>query len=349
MKRVGRVAIMAAFAATALALSGCGARGGGTESGSSGDGGESFTLKFSHVTAVTTPKGKAAEKFKELLEEKSDGRITVQVFANSELYGDKDEFQALQSNSVQVLAPSSAKFTTVAPKLQVLDLPFLFDSAEEIPDVAAPDTAVGKAIFANENLAAKDMKVLGLWDNGFKHLSSNNEMKSPADLSGKRFRIQPSDVLKSQFEAWGAQPTPMAFAEVYNALQQGLIDGQENTYSNIESQKMHTVQKYLTESAHGYLGYILVINSTFYDSLPDDLQAAVDEAAAEASDYNRQVATDVNQEAKQTIEEAGTTQITVPTEAERASFKDAVVPVVWNEYRDLIGADMVDELLAAQN
>ncbi len=349
MKGVVRTAFVATAAVAALVMSGCGARGGGTTTDAGADGGETFTLKFSHVVAATTPKGQAAEKFKELVESKSDGRITVQVFANSELYGDKDEFQALQSNSVQMLAPSSAKFTTVAPKLQVLDLPFLFDTPEDIPTVAAPDTAVGKAIFANEKLAEKDMKVLGLWDSGMKHLSSNDVMKTPADLKGKRFRIQPSDVLKSMIEAWGGQPTPMAFAEVYNALQQGLIDGQENTYSNMESQKMNTVQKHITESAHGYLGYILVINSTFYDSLPDDLKTAIDESAAEASEYNREVATDINLESKKVIEEAGTTEIYVPTDAERQAFKDAVVPSVWNAYKDLIGPEIIDELLAAQN
>lgn len=346
MKRATTPLVIGALAA-ALALAACGARGGGAAT--TGDSsGQTFTLKFSHVTTATTPKGRAAEKFKELLEQKSGGRITVQVFHNSELYGDKDEFQALQSNSVQVLAPSSAKFTTVAPELQVLDLPFLFDKPEDIPKIAAPDTAVGKAIYANEKLAAKNMLVLGLWDSGMKHLSSNEPMRSPADLKGLRFRIQPSDVLKAQFETWGAQPTPLAFAEVYNAMQQGLIDGGENTYSNIESQKMHTVQKHLTETAHGYLGYVLVVNTQFYNSLPDDLKKAVDEASAESSEFNRTVAEEVNQESKKKIEAAGTTTIYTPTEQERKALKVAVVPTVWDKFRPLIGAELIDELLKNQ-
>jgi C4-dicarboxylate-binding protein DctP len=325
-----------------LALSACGgARGGG-----GGGEDQTYTIKFSHVVAPNTPKGQAAEKFKELVEEKSDGKITVEVYPNSELYGDKDELQALQSNSVQVLAPASAKFTTLAPALQVLDLPFLFDSVEDIPKVVSPDTPAGKAIYENQALADNHIKVLGLWDNGLKQLSSNDEMRTPADLQGLSFRIQPSDVLASQFTAWGADSTPMAFSEVFNALQQGVIDGQENPYSNIESQNMHTVQSHITESNHGYIGYVLVINNDFLNSLPDDLQQVVQDSADEASDYNREIASKLNQEAKKTIQDAGTTQILELTDEERQAFKDAVVPAVWDQYRDVIGSDLIDSLLA---
>lgn len=342
-----RPAVVCVLAASALVLSGCGgARSSGDDDGSGG--GQKFTIKFSHVVAPTTPKGKASLKFKELAESKSGGRLTVQVFSNSELYGDKDEFQALQSNSAQMLAPSSAKFTTVAPELQVLDLPFLFDSPTDIPKVVSEDTKVGKAIFENKKLAAKDMKPLGLWDAGLKQLSSNKPMKTPADLAGQKIRIQPSDVLRAQFVAWKANPTPMAFSEVYNALQQGVVDGAENPWSNIESQKMNTVQKHITESKHGYLGYILVINSKFYDGLPDDLKKVVDDAAHESSEYNREVAEEVNQDSKKKIEAAGTTTIYTPTDQERKAFKDVVVPSVWNQFKDLIGADIIDELLKAQ-
>lgn len=348
-----RSGLVALALTAALALSACGGRGGGAAApagdGDGGGGGETFTIKFSHVVTPATPKGQAAEKFKEIVEEKSEGRITVEVFANSELYGDKDELQALQSNSVQMLAPASAKFTTLAPGIQVLDLPFLFDSVEDIPAVVSPDSAAGKAIFENEALADNKIKVVGLWDNGLKQLSSNTEMRSPDDLSGLSFRIQPSDVLKSQFDSWGAASTPLAFAEVFNALQQGVIDGQENPYSNIESQNMHTVQSSITESNHGYIGYVLVINTDFFESLPEDLQEVVQESADEASTYNREVAADLNAEAKATIEEAGTTEIVELTDEERQVFKDAVVPSVWEQYADVIGEDLVAELLAEQD
>jgi C4-dicarboxylate-binding protein DctP len=351
MGRQGRRSVLAVLlVAGTIALAGCGARGAGAGGGDAdAAGGETFTIKFSHVVTPATPKGQAAEKFKEVVEERSGGRVTVEIYPNSELYGDKDELQALQSNSVQMLAPASAKFTTVAPALQVLDLPFLFDSVEDIPEVVSPDSAAGKAIFENEALAASNIKVMGLWDNGLEQLASNTEMRAPANLAGLSFRIQPSDVLRSQFESWGASSTPMAFAEVYNALQQGVVNGQENPYSNIESQNMHTVQSHITESNHGYIGYVLVVNNQFFDSLPPDLQEVVQASADEASTYNREVAARLNQEARATIEAAGTTTILDLTPEERQAFKDAVVPSVWEQYRDVIGPDLIDALLAEQN
>ena len=342
MKRNHSRAIVGAAAAVVLSVVAAGCGGARSEGG--GEDGN-FTIKFSHVVTGDTPKGKAAEEFKKIVEEKSDGRITVEIYPNSELYGDEDELQALQSNSVQMLAPASAKFTTIAPELQVLDLPFLFDTVDDIPDIAAPDTAVGKAIYESQKLADNKIKVMGLWDNGLKSLSSNSPMHKPSDLEGLSFRIQPSDLLRSQFETWGADATPMAFAEVYNALQQKVIDGQENPYSNIESQKMHTVQKHITELNHGYIGYVLVINNEFFESLPDDLKTAVQEAADEASTYNREIAVQVNEDAKKAIEDAGTTTIYTPTPEERQAFKDMVVPSVWNQYADVIGQDLLDEVL----
>jgi C4-dicarboxylate-binding protein DctP len=343
--RRAQLAVLVLFATIALAA--CGARGAGAGGGAAG--GENFTIKFSHVVTPATPKGQAAEKFKEVVEQRSGGRITVEIYPNSELYGDKDELQALQSNSVQMLAPASAKFTTIAPALQVLDLPFLFDSVEDIPAVVSPDSPAGKAIYENEALAANNIKVIGLWDNGLKQLSSNTEMRTPDALAGLSFRIQPSDVLRSQFESWGASSTPLAFAEVYNALQQGVVDGQENPYSNIESQNMHTVQSHITESNHGYIGYVLVINNQFLESLPADLQTIVRESADEASAYNREVAARLNEEARTTIEQAGTTKILDLTPQERQAFKERVVPSVWEQYADVIGPELVNDLLAKQN
>lgn len=349
MGRQGRRALLAVLAlAGVVTLAACGARGAGA-AGGDGAGGETFTIKFSHVVTPATPKGQAADKFKEVVEQRSGGRIKVEVYPNSELYGDKDELQALQSNSVQMLAPASAKFTTIAPALQVLDLPFLFDSVDDIPAVVSPDSPAGRAIYENEALASNNIKVIGLWDNGLKQLSSNTEMRTPDSLAGLSFRIQPSDVLRSQFENWGASSTPMAFSEVYNALQQGVVNGQENPYSNIESQNMHTVQSHITESNHGYIGYVLVINNQFLQSLPADLQTIVQESADEASAHNREVAAKLNEEAKATIQQAGTTQILELTPEERKAFKDRVVPSVWQQYADVIGPDLVNDLLAQQN
>ncbi|MGJ7539093.1 DctP family TRAP transporter solute-binding subunit [Brevibacterium luteolum] len=304
-----------------------------------------FELRFAHVTSPTTPKGLAAEYFAEQVEELSDGRIEVEVFPNSELYGDKDEMQAIQSNAVQVLAPASAKFTTIAPSLQVLDLPFIFEGLDEIPEVVNPGTAIGEAIYTNPDLEANGIKVIGLWDSGMKQLHANNEMLEPDDLRGRKFRIQPSDVLRTQFDTWQGIPSPLAFAEVYSGLQQGLIDGGENTYSNIASQNMHTVQRHITELNHGYIGYILTVNKRWYDELPEDLQSAVETAAERASEFNRSKAKEVNDEAKRLIQEAGNTKIHEPTEEERDAFKKLVVPSEYERYREVIGPDVIDELL----
>ena len=326
------------------ALGGCGARGGGAQGGEGG----TQTIKFSHVVAPDTPKGLAAEKFKELAEEKSGGKLKVEVYPNSQLYGDEEELQALQGGSVQMLAPATAKFTTIAPAIQVLDLPFIFDTVEDIPEVVSKDSRVGQAIYNNEDLAAKNIKVLGLWDNGLKQLTSDKQMRTPDDMQGLKMRIQPSDVLRSQFDNWGASTTPMAFGEVFNALQQGVIDGQENPYSNIYSQKMHTVQDHLTVSNHGYIGYVAAINNDFYESLPDDLKQAVTEAADEATAYNREIAAQKNQEDREKIEKEGTTEFTELSDAERQAFKDAVVPKVWDEYADVVGQDVIEDLKARQ-
>lgn len=337
MRRPRWKPVLAGLSMSLLLLSGCNPARGGDQ--------QRFELRFSHVTSVSTPKGLAADYFADKVEEKSEGRIEVEVFPNSELYGDKDEMQAIQSNAVQVLAPASAKFTTIAPSLQVLDLPFIFDEPDEIPEVASPDTEIGKAIYANPDLEANGLKVLGLWDAGMKQIHSNNKTLTPEDLKDRKYRIQPSDVLRTQFETWGGVPTPLAFAEVYSGLQQGLIDGGENTYSNIESQNMHTVQKYVTELDHGYVGYILTVNKRWYDELPHDLQTAVNEAAGEASEFNRVEAQKVNAEAKRIIEESGNTEIIVPSKKQRQAFKDLVVPSEYERYRDVIGPKVVDELL----
>lgn len=346
-RSTARRAVKAAAAVTVvgMALGGCALRGAGARA-RVGD--AEFIMRFAHVTTTHTPKGAAAEKFGELVEEKSGGRIAVEVFPNSELYGDKDELQALQSNSVQVLAPASAKFTTVAPALQVLDLPFLFDTVADIPKIAAPDTRVGKAIYENPDLAQRNMVVLGLWDSGMKHLTANSPLAKPADLAGRSFRIQPSDVLKSQFEKWNAHPTPLAFAEVYSAMQQGLIDGGENTWTNIFSQKMHTVQKYVAETDHGYIGYVLVINRQFFNDLPEDLQNVVREAADEASVFNRAESVEANEKAKQEIIAAGTSEFHKWTPEEREAFKALTVPSVWDQYANVIGPEIIEELKAGR-
>ncbi|MQA87013.1 MAG: DctP family TRAP transporter solute-binding subunit [Streptosporangiales bacterium] len=334
--------------AALLGAAGCGVRGAG-QGGGGGGGGDEFTIRLSHVVTADDPKGKASQKFKEVLEKSTEGRITVEIYPNSELYGDEDEIQAVQSGGVEMIAPASSKLTDIARQLLVLDLPFIVDDTSEVPDLISRDSTVGKGIYTNKDLADNNIKVMGLWDNGLYQITSNKAVRKPDDLRGQRIRITPSDAIQAYWNKWGAKTTPMAFAEVFTALQQGVVDGEFNTYSNIESQRFYEVQKYITISDHGYLTYVLAMNNKFFNSLPDDLQQAVVEAVDEASAYNREIADTVNQEARKVIEEAGTSEIIELSSEDRQAFKDAVVPSIWNQFADDIGQDIIDELLARKS
>ncbi len=337
--RLARAVLIGALLAPAAA--GCAGEDSAQSSGEA-----RYELRFSHVTSENTPKGRAALEFERLLEDRTEGRIQVEVFPDSGLYGDEDEMLAIQSGSVQMLAPSSSKFTKIAPELQVLDLPFLFDTEADVGSVLDPSSRAGRAIFANANLTSRNIKVLGLWDNGFKQLTGNRPITEPDSLAGMTFRIQPSDVLRSQFDAWGADTTAVAFRDLYSALERGEVDGEENTWSNIESQSLDDVQPYIVQSDHGYLGYVLVINAPFLASLPADLQQDVHEAAAEATAFNRRIAAALNDEARKAIESDANAQVTRLTEEQRRAFKQAVVPSVWEEYAEVIGPQLVRSLLA---
>lgn len=344
-RRIEALTLLVAGLLLAALVAGCGTRGGGAGDGG-GENGEkkTYRIQLSHVVAPETPKGLAAEKFKELVEKKTDGRVTVEVYPNSELYGDEDELQAIQSGAVQMLAPTTSKFTTITPKFQVLDLPFIYDSYEDIPEVTAKDTEVGKLLYENEDLAKRNTKVLALWVDGLKQFTANDPIRQPEDFKGLKIRVQPADVLRRMFETWGAKTANISFGELYSALQQGVVDGHENPYSVIYGSKANEVQDYLTESNHGANVSVAVINQDFYDSLPEDLQQAVTEAAEEAAEYNLEVAEKENEEGKQQIIDDGETEVIELSEAERNAFKEVVVPDLWNQFADEIGPEAVTEI-----
>ncbi len=237
-------------------------------------------VKFSHVVAVDTPKGKGAEKFKELAEKRLPGKVKVEVYPNSTLYKDGEEMEALSLGSVQLLAPSLAKFGPLgAREFEVFDLPYIFDNYEELHKVTGGEA--GKALF--KKLESKGITGLAYWDNGFKVMSANTPIKLPGDLKGKKMRIQSSQVLSAQMKALGALPQTMAFSEVYQALQTGVVDGTENPPSNLYTQKMHEVQKHVAMTNHGYLGYAVITNKKFWDGLPPDVRAGLEAAMVEAT------------------------------------------------------------------
>src|SRR5690349_3447806 len=237
-------------------------------------------IKFSHVVAPNTPKGKGADKFKELAERYTNGRVKVEVYPNSQLYKDKEEVEALQLGAVQMLAPSLAKFGPLGAKeFEVFDLPFI------LPDKAAlrrvTDGDIGKRLF--RKLETKGIVGLAFWDNGFKIMSANKALRMPEDFRGLKMRIQSSKVLEAQMRALGAIPQVLAFSEVYQAMQTGVVDGTENPPSNMYTQKMNEVQKHATLSNHGYLGYAVIVNKKFWEGLPADVRTPLEKAMADAT------------------------------------------------------------------
>jgi C4-dicarboxylate-binding protein DctP len=229
-----------------------------------------IVIKFSHVVANDTPKGKGALKFQELAEKYTGGKVKIEVYPNSQLYKDKEELEALQLGAVQMLAPSLAKFAPLGVKeFEVFDLPFIFKDRAALAKVTKGD--VGKGLF--DKLGAKGITGLAYWDNGFKIFSANKPLKLPTDLNGQKIRIQSSKVLDAQVRSVGGIPQVLAFSEVYQALQTGVVDGQENTPSNMFTQKMHEVQKHAIITDHGYIGYAVIVNKKFWDGIPADIRS----------------------------------------------------------------------------
>jgi len=306
--------------------------------------GADFVLKFSHVVSENTPKGKAALFFEKRLEELSKGKIDVQVYPNSQLYKDKAVLKAIKLNSVQMACPSFSKFTKTVPQLALFDLPFLFRDMDHVHKVQ--DGEVGKKL--KDLVSAKGFVVLNYWDNAFKQISSAKKaLKMPEDAKGQKFRIMSSKVLEAQFKAVGANPQVMPFSEVYSALQQGVIDGQENTNSNIYTKKFYEVQKYMTLSNHGYLGYLVVMSKKFYDSLPKDLQAAVDQAITEATEKEREYAKQLDQEQLAKVAEyakkSGKLEIIKLGDREKKAWFDAMSKIYPEFYdNDKIGKDLIE-------
>jgi C4-dicarboxylate-binding protein DctP len=296
-------------------------------------------IKFSHVVSPDTPKGKGSLKFKELAEKYTNGKAVVEVYPNSQLYKDNEELQALQLGSVQMLAPSLAKFGPLgAREFEVFDLPYI------LPDKAAlrkvTDGALGKRLFGL--LAPKGITGLGYWDNGFKDMSANKKLLMPADFRGLKMRIQSSKVLEAQMRALGAIPQVMAFSEVYQALATGVVDGTENPPSNEYTQKMHEVQKYTMRSQHGYVGYAVITNKKFWDGLPADIRGSLEKAMAEATAFSNEIAQKENDDALEAMRQSGKTEIVELTAEQKAAWHKALEPV-YTEMASRVGKETIAE------
>ena len=299
-----------------------------------------IVIKFSHVVAADTPKGHAAEFFKKKAEELTGGRVKVEVYANSTLYKDKEELEALQLGAVQMLAPALSKFGPLGVKeFEVFDLPYIFDNYEELHRVT--QGPIGRQLLAK--LDAKGVKGLAYWDNGFKSFTANKPLHTPEDFKGLKMRIQSSKVLEAQMRSLGCIPQVMAFSEVYQALQTGVVDGTENPMSNLYTQKMYEVQKNMTLTDHGYLGYAVIANKKFWDGLPSDIRGQLESALEQATRYANQIAKVENEQALEAVRKLGKTQIYTPTPQERLALKKAMVKT-HAEMESRVGKDLIQSI-----
>jgi C4-dicarboxylate-binding protein DctP len=299
-----------------------------------------IVIKFSHVVATDAPKGKACEKFKELAEKYTAGKAKVEVYANSSLYKDKEELEALQLGAVQLLAPSTAKFGPLGfTEFEALDLPFIFHDEASFKKFATSDLA--KKMFAK--LETKGVKGLAYWDNGFYVMGANKQIRNVKDFQGLKLRIQGSKVLEATTKAWGAIPQVMAFSEVYHAVQTGVVDGFENVPSNFWTQKFYEVIKYIALSHHAHLSYAVVANKNFWEGLPADVRPGLEKALLETSEYFDSIAKKDNDEALEEVKKAGKAQIYSLTPEERKSWVQAVLPV-HKEMEKRIGKETIEAL-----
>ena len=301
-----------------------------------------IVIKFSHVVADITPKGQAALKFKELAEKKLPGKVEVQVFPNSQLFGDGKEMEALILGDVQIIAPSLAKFGKYTKQLQIFDLPFLFNDIKAVDRFqASPE---GQKLLSS--MEKKGIKGFGYLHNGMKQLSANKPLGAPADAKGLKFRIQASDVLEAQFKAVGANPQKIAFAEVYQSLQTGVVDGAENPWANIYSKKFHEVQSYITESNHGVLDYMVIANAKWWSGLPADVQKGLNEAMKESIAFGNKVALEEDASFRQKVIDDKKAKVLRMNADHLQQWRTAMQPV-WKKFEGEIGKDLIDAALKA--
>lgn len=299
-------------------------------------------IKFSHITADSTPKGQGALLFKKLVEERLPDQVKVEVYPNSSLYGDGKEMEALLLNEVQMLAPAPSKLEQYTKQLQLFDLMFLFDDIAAAQRFQQSDK--GKAML--KSMEDKGITGLAYWLNGMRQFTANKPLREPGDARGLKFRVQPSDLQAAQYSALRAVPRKMAFAEIYQGLQTGVVNAQDNPWSNIYSQKYYEVQKYMTESNHGIGNYLLITNTQFWNGLPAPVRTELEKIIEEVTVEVNKQAEALNEKAKQNIIDTGKSEILVLTEEQRNAWRDAVRPA-WKKFEAEIGTDLIEAAEAA--
>ncbi len=299
---------------------------------------EQIVINFSHVVAENTPKGLAAQKFAEIVTQKSKGRVKVEVFPNGALYSDDEEISALKRNDVQMIAPSFSKMTEIMPEWQMFDLPFIFESYDEVEQVFMGD--VGQKLLTM--LEEENLKGLALWSNGFKQMTSNKSpLLEPDDFKGQSFRIMPSEVIEEQFRLLGAQPRAVPFNQVYESLQKHEFDGQENTISNIYSKRFYQLQRYMTISNHGYLGYTVLMNEEFWKRLPPDVQRLIEEAMKETTTWILEQSKLMNEQQLKHIQKESDIKVYYLTEDEKKKWRQKLQPI-YEQFEEEATEELVE-------
>ncbi len=314
--------------AAAFTLTGCGGDGTAED--------QVYLIKFPHVTAPGTPKGRTAQRFKEQAEARFPGQVAVEVYPSSQLMNDDDSLEALAFGEIQMIAVSLSKFDRLTHAFQVFDLPFLFPSLAAVESFQSGPA--GQALLTE--LTDRGFLGLAFWHNGMKQFSAPRPLLVPADAEGLKFRIMESDVLQAQVQAIGGNPQKMALGEVYQALQTGAIDAQENTWSNIYSSKFYEVQDYVMETNHGYIGYLVAVNPQFWRGLPEDIRLGLEDVLAEVTEWGNAQAEAINQEDRATVAAAGRAEIIDLTPEQLARWQEVMRPV-WDQFADDIGQDRI--------
>ena len=330
-----------AVVVTALAFSSLVASCGGSGDGGGGD--EPILIKFPHVTAPATPKGRAADRFKELVDERLAGRVVVEIYPSGQLMSDDDSIDALAFGEVQMIAVSLSKLDRLTNSFRVFDLPFLFPDLDTVERFQSSEA--GKVMLSS--MADKGLLGLTYWHNGMKQFGGPVAMRTPADAEGLKFRIMESDVLEAQVLQIGGNPQKMALGEVYQALQTGAVDAQENTWSNLYSSKFFEVQDYLTETNHGYIGYLVTVNPSFWNGLPEDIRAELEAIVVEVAEWANAISEQINSDGRTKIAESGASEIVGLTPEELVVWQEAMRPV-WDQFEETIGAELIEAALAAR-
>ena len=298
---------------------------------------EPILIKYSHVNTDNTPKGVAAIKFKELAEKYLGNKVKVEIFPNSTLFGDAQEMEALLLNDVQIIAPSLSKFDRYTDKLQIFDLPFLFKDADAVARFQS--SKPGQELL--NSVRNRGYIGLGYIHNGMKQMSTNREIHMPGDAKGLRFRTQPSKVIEAQYQAVGAVPQKLAFSEVYQALQTGVVDGQENSWTSIYTMKFYEVQPFIVQSNHGMMSFMVTVAARWWDKLPADVRTGLARAITESSIEANKMAEVMHQDNKKKIIESGKSTIITLTPQELEAWKKAMAPV-WTKFEKAIGKDLIE-------